>query len=40
MLYILTKTNLEIPKLLQTVIQINTYTEMKLVFLEGLLKPY
>ncbi|MCS5346339.1 helix-turn-helix transcriptional regulator [Staphylococcus aureus] len=28
----------EIPKLFQTVIQINTYTEMKLVFLEGLFK--
>lgn len=28
----------EIPKLFQTVIQINTYTEMKLVFLEGIFK--
>ncbi len=28
----------EIPKLFQTVVQINTYTEMKLVFLEGIFK--
>ncbi|HAR3639463.1 TPA: AraC family transcriptional regulator, partial [Staphylococcus aureus] len=28
----------ETPKLFQTVIQINTYTEMKLVFLEGIFK--
>ncbi|ORN72643.1 hypothetical protein B8A15_15950, partial [Staphylococcus aureus] len=28
----------EIPKLFQTVVQINTYTEMKFVFLEGIFK--